>query len=524
MRRKISTFATTLSLIVAIVASVALTGSPPAAAAISPCPAMAGPVHVTTATLPEIRDALASGEVTSRELTETYLARIEALNDTAPKLRAVIMTAPDALVQADAADRARTLGLVASPLAGIPILIKDNLDTFDMPTTAGAKAMLGAPPPADAYVTARLRGAGAVIFGKANMSEWATSISAKAGLSFSDVGGRLHNPYDGGETSGSSNGSAIAAASSLAAGTVGSETQGSIVFPSYVNSAVGIKPAIGLVSRGGVIPLVPTFDTPGPIARDVASATLMLGYMTGIDPRDPATRAQRGKAKSDYTPYLDETALEGARIGIMRNLSTEAETRIIGRKGIVRALGREGAKRVPLRERVFAGTAPPTGILGEFKRKVNEYLRGRGETSPMSSLKEIVGFNRRNGRKAVRFGQSFLIKAQSTSGPDESKATARLLRFRAKTHRVIQRTMDRHDLDAILVPRVIAAITATSAGHPHVTVPAGYRGRSPYGMVLVGRRFSEPKLIGYAYDFERATRAHRSPAEFNPKYAAVCPR
>lgn len=498
--------------------------SPAAALSLAQCPAMAGTVDITRATVPEIRAALDEGRVTSRQLTQTYLARIAAVNNGPPKLRAVIMTAPDALAQAELSDQARETGAPQGPLAGIPILIKDNLDTFDMPTTAGAKAMLGPPPPTDAFVTARLRAAGAVLLGKANMSEWATSISKRAGLSFSDVGGRLHNPYDGGDTSGSSNGSAIAAASSLAAATIGSETMGSVVLPSFINSAAGIKPTWGLVSRGGVVPLIPSFDTPGPIARDVASATSLLGFMTGVDPRDPATRLQRGRAKTDYTGFLDKEALRGARIGVMRNLYTEPMTRIIGRKGILRTLKREGAKTVPIRERLFVGTPPIKAGVAEFKQSLNKYLRERGPTSPMHSLGEVIAFNRKHGRRAVRFGQTFLLDAQKANRQQQRRATPQLRRFRAKAHRAIERTMNRHRLDAILVPRIIAAITATSAGHPHVTVPAGYVKRTPFGLILVGRRFSEPKLIGYGYDFEQATLAHRSPATKNPDFAAVCPR
>lgn len=522
MKRK--NLAVIAAAVAAALIGVVLASSPAAALSPAVCPATAGSVDVTRATLPEIRAALDEGRVTSRELTETYLARIAAVNDGPPKLRAVIMTAPDALAQADAADQAREDGIPQGPLAGIPILIKDNLDTFDMPTTAGAKAMLGPPPPTDAFVTARIRAAGAVILGKANMSEWATSISKRAGLSFSDVGGRLHNPYDGGDTSGSSNGSAIAAAASLAAATVGSETQGSVVLPSFINSAAGIKPTWGLVSRGGVVPLIPSFDTPGPIARDVASATVLLGFMTGVDPRDPATRLQRGKARSDYTPFLRENALRGARIGVMRDLFPEAMTRIIGRKGIVRALKREGARTVPIREKLFVGTPPTRPMLAEFKKSVNEYLRNRGPTSPRRSLGQVVAFNRKKGRGAVRFGQDFLLDARKSSRRQQRNATPLLRRYRAKAHRAIESAMRRHRLDAILVPRIVAAITATSAGHPHITVPAGYSRRTPFGLILIGRRFSEPKLIGYGYDFEQATLAHRSPARKNPKFASVCPR
>ncbi len=384
--------------------------------------------------------------------------------------------------------------------------------------------MLGAPPPADATITARLRAAGAVILGKANMSEWATSISPRAGLSFSDVGGRLRNPYDGGDTSGSSNGSAIAAAASLAALTIGTETQGSIVLPSFINSAVGIKPTMGLVSRGGVIPLVPAFDQPGPIARSVTDAALLLSLITGVDPRDPATRAQRGHVPAGgYKRFLRRGALRGARIGVPPALARDPMGRVVGQRRIVSALRRLGATIVPIRGRLWVGTAPLEAIHGQFKRAVNRYLRERGPTSPRRSLADVVAYNRRHGREAVRYGQAFLVEAQAAGRRAQRTAGRRLARYAARARRAVERAMDRHRLDAILAPRLVAAVTATSGGLPHVTVPAGYAGRTPYGIVLVGRAWSEPRLIGYAYDFEQATRAWRSPAELNPAFAAACP-
>jgi len=315
----------TASLAALVVAAVLL-GAPTAAVAAPSCPVTAGSVDVTKADIVELRAALAAGAVTSHELTQTYLDRIAAVNHAGPGLHAVITVAPDALAQADAADAAaRIAGAPAPPLRGIPVLIKDNLDTFDLPTTAGAVAMLGAPPPRDAYVVRRLRAAGAVILGKANMSEWATSMSARAGLSWSDAGGRARNPYTGGETSGSSNGSAIASSSSLAALTVGSETQGSIILPSFFNSAAGLKPTKGLVSGGGVVPLIPEFDTAGPIARDVTGVAALMTLMTGVDPRDPATKAQRGHVSRDYIRYLRPDALRGARIGVPPDLDVKSQ-------------------------------------------------------------------------------------------------------------------------------------------------------------------------------------------------------
>jgi amidase len=509
-----------LLLPIAFVLAATLPAVPAAAAA---CPTTAGSIDVTRATVPEMRAALDAGTVTSRQLTETYLARIAALNDQGPRLHAVITVAPDALARADAADAARATGAPLGPLAGIPVLLKDNLDTFDLPTTAGAKAMLGAPPPRDAFVSARIREAGAVILGKANMSEWATSISKRQGLSFSNAGGRIRNPYDGGDTSGSSNGSAVAAASSLAALTVGTETQGSIMLPSFINSAVGIKPTLGLVSRGGVVPLIPEFDTPGPITRTVGDAALLLNLLTGVDRRDPVTRRQRGHVAADYTRALRPGALRGARIGVPRELAREPLARVVGRQRLVRALRAQGATIVPLHSPPFVGGPSLPAGQASFKRTLDEYLRDRGRTSPRHSLADVVRYNRRHGRKAVRYGQTFLVEAQAIGAAGRRRAPGRLNAFRRKAHRKLDRVMRRHRLDAVLSPRLVAAVTATSAGHPSVTVPAGYAGRTPFGMVLVGARWSERKLIGYAYDFEQATRAWRSPAAVNPRFAAACP-
>jgi amidase len=496
----------------------------PGTASAATCPYRAGGVDVTTATIPQLRAALAAGRVSSVLLTRTYLARIAAVNDAGPHLHVVIMTAPDALMQARSADMARASGVNLGPLAGIPILLKDNLDTFDMPTTAGAKAMLGPPPPTDAFVAARLRNAGAVILGKTNMSEWATSISKRAGLSFSDVGGRLHNPFDGGDTSGSSNGSAIAATASLAAATVGSETQGSITLPSFVNSAVGIKPTYGLTSSGGVIPLVPTFDVVGPIARDVTDAALMLGLMTGVDPRDPATAEQEGHVTTDFTRYLRRGALRGARIGIPRPIADDPSARVTGLRQISKVLRAAGATLVPMPGKLFVGLPPANGVYGEFKSSLNEYLHARGPRSPRESLADVVAFNREHGKQAVRFGQEFLLEAEKVDEAGQSRAFRQLESYREKAHAAIDAAMDGQDVDAILAPRLVAAVTATSAGHPAVTVPAGYDGRHPFGAIFVGRRFSEPQLIGYAYAFERLTHAHRSPAEISPRFAAACKR
>jgi amidase len=511
--------ATVLSAVVWAAATVGA-GLPAAVSAAPTCPIAAGPVNVTTATVPQLRAALAAGTVTSRRLTEAYLARIAAVNHAGPALHAVITVAPNALAQADAADAARAAGRPAGPLRGIPVLVKDNLDTFDLPTTAGAVAMLGAPPPRDAFIVARLRAAGAVILGKANMSEWATSVSPKAGLSWSDTGGRAINPYDRGDTSGSSNGSAIAAAASLAPLTVGSETQGSIILPSFLNSAAGLKPTVGLVSRGGVVPLIPEFDTPGPIARDVTDVAVELGLLTGVDPRDPVTKAQRGHVSRDYTRFLRRGALRGVRIGVVPN-SGGGIGAITGKARIERVLRRLGARLVPIREKLFVGV-PGKSVLGSFRNAVNAYLKGRGPTSPRHSLDDVIAFNDAHGTAAVRYGQDFLLDAQKVSAKNARTAHAVTQRFVLKTRRAMDDALRRNRVKALLVSRGVSSITNTSGGNPAITVQAGYHGRTPYGMVLTGPRWSEGRLIAYAYAFEQATHAYRSPARIDPAFRAAC--
>jgi amidase len=494
-------------------------------AAPAACPSEVDGLDLTRATIPQIREALDSGQTTTRALTEGYLARIEALNQRGPKLRAVIVTAPDALEQADAADAARAAGTAEGRLAGIPLLIKDNFDTTEFMTTAGAKAMLGPPPPRDAFVVERLREAGAIVLGKANMAEWATKISDNQPLRFSDVGGMMHNPYTNGDTSGSSGGSAVASSSGLAASTIGSETAGSVILPSYFNSAVGIKPTRGLLSRGGVIPLLPQNDTPGPIDQNVTDAAEMLGLMTGVDPRDPVTARQVGHAFTDYSQFLDPNALEGARIGVQKPTGDSLFS-IPGLEEIRSNLEAAGATVVQLDDTLqVAGDNPQdfvSSFQAQFRASLNRYLRARGPTSPMESMADVVAFNRRGGREAVRFGQSLLIDAENLTPREKRLAKSRLARVKTRAREAMLAPIARHDLDAVLVSPGVSSVTNTNAGFPAVTVPAGYVDGQPFGAILTGKRWREPELISYAYAYEQATSAWRSPATINPDFAAAC--
>ncbi len=488
-----------------------------------PCPSLVGGLDLTRATIPELRSALDAGQLTSRQLVDGYLARIEALNRRGPKLRPVIRTSRTARAEADAADAARAAGEPGGPLAGIPVLIKDNIDTHSFPTTAGAKAMRGAPPPKDAFLVDRWREAGAIVLGKANLDEWATAIDKRQPKGFSDVGGQTLNPYTLGSPQGSSGGPAVSAASGLAASTVGTETYGSIIAPSFVNSAVGIKPTRGLISRGGVIPLLNQFDTPGPIDQNVTDAAYMLGLMTGIDPRDKATRAQRGHVPPDYTAFLDTDALEGARIGVPKIDGSDEILRIPGLAGIRAALEAQGATVVDLDADLLAPVIDTEAFLAQFRRQLNRYLRDRGKTSPEHSLKAIVRFNRKRGKRAVKYGQRYLVDAEKASRRARRLSYAKINDTQEDARRTLDAAFSGHNLDAIIASLGTSAITNTAAGWPSITVPAGYQGAAPYGLILTGKPWSEGQLIGYAFDFERATQAWRSPTELNPKFAAACP-
>lgn len=493
-----------------------------------PCPAAVDGLNLTTATIPELRGALDSGQITSHELVRSHLRRIRALNHRGPQLRPVIRTNPDAMVAADGADAALGAGQTFGPLTGIPVLLKDNLDTKDLATTAGAKAMRGRPPSRNAFLVARLRDAGAIVLGKANMDEWATEISDRQPKGFSDVGGQTLNPYTLGSPNGSSGGPAVAASSGLAGSTVGTETAGSIILPSYVNSAVGIKPTRGLISRGGVVPLLTENDTPGPIDQNVTDAALMLGLMTGVDPRDSATRQQIGHARSDYTAFLDPNALRGARIGIPRILPEHSLFRITGLRGITRTLEAQGATVIRLdQDLIVKPLASPEfadAFKARFRRELNRYLKQRGRYSPQRSMRTIVAYNRKHGKRAVRYGQDLLEDAVGLSGSVMRTARSVILAKRAQQRAAIDDAFSRDNLDALLVSRGVSSITNTGAGYPAITVPAGYRGRHPYGAILTGLPWTEPKLIGYAYDFEQATHAWLSPATFDPEFAAACSR
>ena len=483
---------------------------------------------------------MSSGQLTARVLTETYLRRIENLDRQGPALRAFIETNPDALAIADARDAERKQGRTRGPLHGIPILLKDNIDTNDrMTTTAGSLALTGSIPHEDSSVARRLRDAGAVLLGKANMSEWANIRSTRSSSGWSARGGQCRNPYVLDRSPcGSSSGSAVAVAANLATVAIGTETDGSIVCPSSMNGIVGIKPTVGLVSRAGVIPISHTQDTAGPMARTVRDAALVLTAIAGADSRDAATGNSKGRAQ-DYAASLDAGGLQGARIGVARNFFGFHEEVDRAMESALSDMRRQGAVLIDpadVRLPSEAGTLELDVLLYELKANLNRYLAALGPTISVRSLADVIRFNEDNReREMPYFGQELFIQAQE-KGSLTDPAYLRALETIRRLARVegIDAVMDNDRLDAIVAPTAgppwvtdlvngdhvggMSSAPAAIAGYPSITVPAGYVSGLPIGLSFFGRAWSEPTLIRLAYAFEQATLL-RSVPQFIPNLA-----
>ena len=483
--------------------------------------------------LADIAAAIAAGERTSRSVTEAYLSRIAALDREGPGLRSVIETNPEALEIAAALDRERAEGRIRSPIHGVPILLKDNIDTADrMTTTAGSLALDGSIPADDAFVAGRLREAGAVLLGKANLSEWANFRSTRSSSGWSARGGQCRNPYVlDRNPCGSSSGSGVAVSANLVAGAVGTETDGSIVCPSSANGIVGVKPTVGLVSRAGIVPIAETQDTAGPMARSVRDAALLLGVIAGADPRDPATAPSEMNGIDDYTPFLDEDGLRGTRIGVQRSAFGfhEAVDRLMAEAiNTMRDRGAVIVDPIDLRPPGRMRRAETEVLFYEFKAGLNAYLSGLPDP-PIHSLAELIAFNeRRAADEMPYFGQERLVEAERR-GPlsDEDYRQAHAVARRLSRDEGIDRVMDDRRLDAIIAPTGGPAwVTdlvngdhfgggssafAAIAGYPNVTVPAGFVHGLPVGLSFFGRAWSEPTLIRIAYAFEQATGHRRAP-------------
>jgi amidase len=484
-------------------------------------------------TIAELQRLMASGRLSARQLVQLYLDRIEALDRQGPTLRSILEINPNALTIAGALDDERRTKGSRGPLHGIPILLKDNIDTVDMMTTAGSLALVGSRPLQDATVTSKLRQAGAVILGKANMSEWANFRSTRSSSGWSGVGRQGRNPYVlDRNPCGSSSGSAQAVSANLVTAALGTETNGSIVCPSSVCGVVGIKPTVGLTSRAGVIPIAHTQDTVGPICRTVADAAAVLGALTGIDARDSATSESAGHFLMDYTQFLDPNGLQGARIGIVRQYFgiNEHADRIV--EPLLSVMRERGAVLVDPANfanfEAFPG-AQRTVLEYEFKADLKQYLAGRPDL-PVHTLDELIAFNNAHAAEEMPYFQQELFISSQARGPltDQAYVDALALDFRISRQEGIDDVMDRLELDALFAPTrspawvidvvnggrgfIDSSTPAALAGYPLITVPAGYAfGALPVGVTFMGRRWSEPRLMKIAFAFEQATRVRRPP-------------
>src|SRR5215472_7226860 len=487
------------------------------------------------ATIADLAAAMAGGRLTAAALAERYLDRIERLDRRGPSLRSVIEVNPDAADIAGRLDRERRERGPRGPLHGVPVLLKDNLDTHDrMQTTAGSLGLIGEPAPHDATVAARLRQAGAVILGKANLSEWANFRSTRSSSGWSGRGGQCRNPYVlDRNPCGSSSGSAAAVSANLCAAALGTETDGSIVCPSSASGVVGIKPTVGLTSRAGVVPVSHNQDTVGPHARTVTDAALVLGALVGVDPRDGATASSAGRFFVDYTQFLRTDGLVGARIGVARtsgfDKSPKTDTII---EEAITALRDAGATvvdpaNIPTQEQL-GRPLETTVLLYDFKNDLNAYLATRTGV-PIRSLADAIAFNQAHAAVELKwFGQDRFEEAEAKGPLTEPEYVEALQQSHSLSREQgIDAVMDEFQLDALVAPTSSPAwvtdlvdgdhhVTASStpaaqAAYPIVTVPAGFSFGLPVNISFIGRAFSEPTLIRLAFAFEEATRVRRPP-------------
>ncbi|EMR05459.1 Glutamyl-tRNA(Gln) amidotransferase subunit A [Bhargavaea cecembensis DSE10] len=467
------------------------------------------------ASIREMQEKMEKGDVTAEELTVMYLSRI---SEYGRNVNAVLEVNPDALQIARQLDYERQVKGARSPLHGIPVLLKDNMDTGDkMHTSCGSLALADHYAAEDAFLVKKLREAGAVILGKTNMTEWANFMSDKMTNGYSSRGGQVKSPYGQFDCGGSSSGAAVAVAANLAAASVGTETTGSIIEPAVQNSLVGIKPTVGAISRAGVIPLSVTQDIPGPLARDVESALLMFREMVGEDPADPVTSLSDVWEGRDWEACLDPDALNGARIGVARNIfENEADSRIqdlFDRKlDVLKACGAEIIDDIDLG--VMENDLGYDVLMHEFKAAVNAYLGKTPASNPIRTLSDVIEFNSQHPEETLKFGQNMLEQSDRTSGTLTERAYLEALeRNRHLSSEVaLERAFREHDISALVFPQSHGLSFGAAAGYPGVAVPAGKTEEGePFGIAFYGRAFAEPLLIGFACAFEQREKGRVKP-------------
>jgi amidase len=490
-------------------------------------------------TISDLQERMTSGKYTAEQLTSMYLQRIEAIDKGGPKLNSVIEVNPDAIAIAKAMDAERKSGKIRGPLHGIPVLIKDNIDTADkMKTTAGSIALADHIAAKDAFIVKKLREAGAVLLGKTNLSEWANFRSSRSCSGWSSRGGQTKNPYIiDHNPCGSSAGSGVAVSANLCAIAIGTETDGSITCPASVNGVVGIKPTVGLWSRSGIIPISHTQDTAGPLTRTVKDAAIFLGALAGVDADDDVTKESEGKAQKDYTTFLKVDGLKGKVIGIDKKKSENQYLNHLLDQAVT-LMKQQGATVIEIEylDKVNKnGDAEFEVLKYEFKYGLNKYLSTAN--SPVKTLKDVIGFNIANEDKAMpTFKQETLIASEETKGLEDKKYLDALNKSKNETRKIIDEVMKQNKLDAIAGLTMGPACSidtiygdrwgdvsltspAAMTGYPHISVPCGFAYDLPVGLSFFSGAYKEGELIGLAYAYEQATK-HRKLPEFKKSFLA----
>ena len=482
-------------------------------------------------TIGQLHEGYRNKSFTIEDVVQAYLKRIEKVDKSGPTVNSVIYINPNALAVAKQLDKELQEGKGRSELHGIPVLLKDNIDTKDMPTTAGSRALQGSIPPQDSFIAQKLREAGAVILGKANLSEWANFRGENSTSGWSGIGGQTKNPYRlDRNPCGSSSGSGVAVSANLCVMAIGTETNGSIVCPSSANGIVGIKPTVGLLSRSGIIPISFTQDTPGPMTRTVTDAAISLGLMVGADPRDSKTSAYQGEVPADYTTFLNADGLKGKKIGLHTEalgIDKQVDKKI---EEAVAFMKSQGAEVIEIKEiaKTNVGGESFNVMLYEYKDGLNEYFASLGEDAPIKSVEELIAFNEKDSVELQHFKQEYLEMAQKKGSLEDQEYKDALAKMKKEMgENGIDRIMDEHGLDAIIAPTNSPAwktdwengdnyVLGTSSpaaisGYPNITVPMGFIDNLPVGISFFGRAFSEGTLIEIAYAFEQGTKYRKAP-------------
>lgn len=480
-----------------------------------------------------LQEAYASGTFSITQVTEAYLQRIAAIDQQGPELQSVLTINPDAMRIAQVLEAEYLAGSIRGPLHGIPVLLKDNIDTHDkMPVTAGSRALAQSFPMEDSWVTQRLREAGAIILGKTNLSEWANFRGELSVSGWSGLGGQTKNPYVlDRNPCGSSSGSGVAVSANLCMLAIGTETNGSIVCPSHANGIVGIKPTLGLISRRGIIPIAHSLDVAGPMARTVRDAAIALGVLAGPDPADASTLVPQAQFHADYTIFLKKEGLQGKRIGIFKTplgRNYKVDTLFQQAVTLMKELGAELIELDEVTERA-TGTHAFQVMLYEYKAGLNAYFKSLGPDAPIKSLEELIAFNRQDSISLRYFNQQYLEMAQAMAGLDsEAYRQALSLMHKGSRENGIDKVMQQHQLHAIIAPtgspawktdhtngdsfQLGSSSPAAHAGYPNISLPMGFVDHLPVGISFFGRAWSEPLLLEIAYAYEQASRHRKAPA------------